>query len=50
MASCKVRGGFIEKLYADCSRVSSIYLPLGTPTSKDLRAKDLYGKYSGIRT
>ena len=27
MASCKVRGGFIEKAYALCSRVASIYLP-----------------------
>jgi hypothetical protein len=28
MASCKVRGDFMSQLYANCSRVSSIYLPL----------------------
>ena|SRR5579871_2764548 len=31
IASCRVRGAFMRKLYALCSRVSSIYLPLPFP-------------------
>jgi hypothetical protein len=44
MASCNVRGGFIETLYAECSRVSSIYLPLGRKSSQVFGFKGLIGK------
>src|SRR6266852_8419832 len=44
MACCRVRGVFIEKLYATCSRVSSIYLPLQPKTHKIFEFKGLIGK------
>jgi len=44
MASCNVRGGFMKPMYADCSRVSSIYSPLARNRPQNLARQQFRAK------